>query len=70
MRNIFTALLLLVVTTLGMVGIGLAQQPKDEDWKALLDQNRPEEARKLCDALLNADDVLRKAEAHKCLANV
>ena len=69
MRSIFTALSL-VVTTLGIVGIGLAQQPSDEEWKDLFRQKKPEEARRLCTSWLASNEILRRAEAHKCLANV
>lgn len=50
-----------------------SQEPtkiKDAEWQALIDKGDKEGARKLCSPWLDSDDPLKRAEAHKCLANV
>jgi tetratricopeptide (TPR) repeat protein len=53
--------------------IGSSQESaksKDADWQALIDRGDKEGARKMCSPWLDSDDPLKRAEAHKCLANV
>lgn len=47
-----------------------AQQEESNEWQKLIAVEKYSEARALCSAWLDSPDATRKAEAHKCLANV
>jgi tetratricopeptide (TPR) repeat protein len=47
-----------------------AQEPLSRQWEKLIDASKTEEARRLCTPWLNSPELVKQAEAHKCLANV
>jgi tetratricopeptide (TPR) repeat protein len=73
MKSLSLAFFLILLPADSHAGHGHGQEParsKDDEWHALIDRGDKEGARKLCSPWLDSDDPLKRAEAHKCLANV
>jgi len=73
MKSPCLALFLILLPASSSAASGHRQEAtkiKDAEWHALIDRGDKEAARKMCSPWLDSDDPLKRAEAHKCLANV
>lgn len=70
MRSSLLSPFLIALAAVSFLGTLQAQETDTERWQKLIEGKRNKEARTLCTAWLDSKDTTRRAEAHKCLANV
>jgi hypothetical protein len=70
MRALVVSVFLTVFPLASVCAAVQRQKAEKSAWVELLRKGQKEEARQLCTGWLSSDDVSKKVEAYKCLANV